>query len=140
MIRRPDAEAAWVNWLREGGFTTAATRLQGDHYDEMIRISRTGGRRLNVVQDEVHMLVETWHRDPFLASQLAHLVAERVEAARDGTFIADGIQARAVSTTGPLEFPDPHSGLARYQFTFSCTLRKLNPSPQTPKLAKLASD
>lgn len=133
MIKRPDAEAAWVKWLHDGGFTHASTRLQGDHFDGMIRISRTGGRRLSIVQDEVLMLVEVWHRDPFGASQLGHLVAERIEAARDGTFISEGIQARAVSTTGPLEFPDPMSGLARYQFTFSCTLRRVSPpKPTTP--------
>lgn len=123
-IARPDAEAAWVDWLIAGGFTEAATRILPTHVDGMIRVSRVGGKRLNIVQDSVVMLVEAWHSRAFEASELAHRLAERVEAAGDGTKLNPVTRVSAVTTTGPLEFPDPNSAMVRYQFTVECLLRR----------------
>lgn len=124
-LTRPDAEAAWVAWLHAGGYGGASTRIPPEHTDGMLRVSRVGGRRINIVIDEVQMLVEAWHSDPYTASELAHDAAERIEAARDGAILAAGVQAKNVTTTGPLEFPDPSSALTRYQFTFTSTLRRV---------------
>ena len=124
MIPRPDAEAAWVAWLHRGGFSKAATRLPEEHVDQMMRVSRVGGKRLNIVQDEAQMLIEVWCMSAYQASELAHKAADRIEAAAEGTMLTEQVQAKQVSTTGPLEFPDPNSHLYRYQFTFSCTLRR----------------
>lgn len=124
MIPRADAEAAWIAWLADGGYPQAATRIPQEHHDGMIRVSRVGGQRLNVVQDRAEMLAEVWHSDAYAASELAHQVAARVEAARDGTMLTHGVQVRGVATTGPLEFPDPNSALKRYQFTFAGVIRR----------------
>lgn len=123
-IARPNAEVAWVAWLRAGGFSQARSRILPDHVDGMIRVSRVGGKRLNLVQDSVVMLVETWHSSAFEASQVAHRLAERCEAAADGTKLDDVTRVANVVTTGPLEFPDPNSALVRYQFTVECLLRR----------------
>lgn len=123
-IARPNAEVAWVAWLKAGGFEGAATRLLDKHVNGMIRVSRVGGKRLNMVQDSVVMLVEAWHSQAFEASQLAHALAERVEAAGDGVLLDPVTRVSSVTTTGPLEFPDPNSALVRYQFTVECLLRR----------------
>lgn len=123
-IARPNAEVAWVAWLKAGGFDNAATRILPDHVDGMIRVSRVGGKRLNMVQDSVVMLVEVWHSGAYEASQLAHSLAERAEAAGDGQKLDPVTRASNVTTTGPLEFPDPNSALVRYQFTVECLLRR----------------
>ena len=123
-IARPNAEVAWVTWLKVGGFTGVASRIPAKQFDSMIRVSRVGGKRLNMVQDQVVMLVEAWHSSAFDASQLAHQIAERCEAAGDGTKLDDVTRVANVVTTGPLEFPDPNSPMVRYQFTVECLLRR----------------
>lgn len=125
MIPRPDAEAAWIAWLAAGGFT-ASTRLPREQVDGMTRVSRVGGQRLNIVQDQPTMLFETWHRDGYQASQRAHDLAERVEAALDGTRLDASTRVSNVTTTGPIDFPDPSSPLVRYQFTATCLLRRVS--------------
>ena len=124
-IPRPDAEAAFVAWLKAGGFAKASTRIPPTQVDGMMRVSRVGGRRLNLVQDAVEMLIEVWHSQPYEASQIAHDVAGRLESATDGTLLDLSTRVSEMNTTGPLEFPDPNSGLYRYQFTASCLLRRV---------------
>lgn len=124
-IPRPDAEAAWVSWINAGGFS-ASTRIPNDHVNGMIRISRVGGKRINLVQDSAVMLIEVWDQDSYKASQRAHLVADRVEAAGDGTLLDASTRVSEVSTTGPLEFPDGNSALVRYQFTVESLLRRIS--------------
>ncbi len=123
-IARPDAEAAFVTWLKAGGFA-ASTRLPREHFDGMTRVSRVGGPRVNIVQDAPTMLVETWHSSAYEASQTAHRLAERVEEAVDGTKLDPTTRVSRIVTTGPLEFPDPSSALVRYQFTVTCLLRRV---------------
>lgn len=123
-IARPNAEAAWVAWFLAGGFTGTSTRIPAKHSDGMTRVSRVGGKRLNMVQDQVVMLVEVWHSHAYEASEAAHRLAERAEAAGDGTLLDAVTRVSNVSTTGPLEFPDPNSPMVRYQFTVECLLRR----------------
>lgn len=123
-IPRPDAEAAWISWFTAGGFRTS-TRLPAKHLDGMTRVSRIGGKRLNLVQDQAQLLIETWHSDPYLASEKAHQLAEHMEAADDGTHLNATTRVSNVTTTGPLEFPDNGSSLYRYQFTAECLLRRV---------------
>ena len=125
MIPRPDAEAAFVSWLRAGGFPTAATRLPATIPDGMIRVSRIGGQRLNLVQDAVEMLVEVWHSQPYQSSVVAHNVAARLEDAVDGTLMDPSTRVSGMVTTGPVEFPDDLTPMFRYQFTASCLLRRV---------------
>lgn len=91
----------------------------------MIRVSRVGGPRVNLVQDSPTMLIEVWHRSPYEASQLAHRLSDRAEEALDGTELDDTTRVARVQTTGPLEFPDPSSALVRYQFTLTCLIRRV---------------
>lgn len=123
-IPRPDAEAAWIAWLSAGGFQ-ASTRIPRDHFNGMTRISRIGGKRLNPVQDKAQLLIETWDQNPYMASQKAHDLAERIEAAGDGTLLDPTTRVSEVSTTGPIEFPDNTSPLYRYQFTAESRLRRV---------------
>lgn len=122
-VPRPDAEAAWLNWLRLGGFT-ASTNLPRTHFDGMTRLSRVGGKRLNLVQDQAQLLIETWNHDPYGASQKAHALAARIEEAKDGAHLDATTRVSEVTTSGPVEFPDDDSALTRYQFVVECRLRR----------------
>lgn len=121
---RPDSESAWVAWLKAGDFDQARTRVPDDHFDGMIRVSRIGGERLNLVSESVTMLFEVWHSSPLAAADLAHDLSARVEAPDDGQLIGAGMKVYRVTTTGPVEFPDDSSPLVRYQFTASCIARR----------------
>lgn len=122
-VPRPDAEAAWLHWLSLGGFT-ASTKLPKDHFDGMTRLSRVGGKRLNLVQDQAQLLIETWHSDSYEASQKAHALAARIEEAKDGAQLDATTRVSEVITSGPVEFPDDDSALTRYQFVVECRLRR----------------
>lgn len=122
-VPRSDVEKAWVDWLRAAGIA-AATRVPEQHVDAMVRVSRSGGGRKNIVMDEPLMLFEVWHHDAYQASRIAAQVAERVEVP-DGTMIAAGVKVTRVETTGPVEFPDPNSELKRYQFTATMLVRRV---------------
>lgn len=121
-IPRPDAEAAWLAWLAAGGFS-ASTQLPREHFDGMVRLSRVGGKRRNLVQDQVALLVEVWHSDPYTASTRAHELAALIESGA-GAQLDPYTRCSDVDTSGPVEFPDPSSGRVRYQFTSSCVLRR----------------
>lgn len=123
-IPRPDAEAAWVSWINAGGFS-ASTRIPPTQTNGMVRVSRVGGKRVNLVQDSVVMLVEVWEKDAYRASQKAHAIADRIEEAQDGVHLNPTTRAYEVVTTGPLEFPDTSSQMIRYQFTVECLLRRV---------------
>lgn len=123
-VPRPDSQAAWVAWCKAGGFTAAATRVPDKHVDGMIRVSRVGGERLSPIHESVGMLFEVWHSSALAASDLAHALSARVEAADDGQTIGASTRVYNVTTTGPAEFPDDSSALVRYQFTATCTARR----------------
>lgn len=123
-IPRPNAEVAWLAWLKAGGFN-ASTRIPSTHTNGMIRLSRVGGKRRNLVQDEVLLLVEVWHSDAFASSQRAHAIAEYIESADDGTALDPTTRVSDVVTSGPVEFPDESSSMVRYQFTVECLLRRV---------------
>ena len=124
MMPRPDSEAAWVAWLRAAGHD-ARTTIPDEHVDGMIRVSRVGGERQGPILESVEMLFEVWHQSPLTASTLAHTLNARVEDAENGTLIGASTKVYKVAATGPVEFPDDSSALARYQFTASCIARRV---------------
>lgn len=122
---RSDAVAAFVGWLRDAGFDAASIiPPKEQHRDGMVRVSRVGGSRKNIVMDEPRMLVEVWHHDSYEAAQLAQRLAELVEVP-DGTMLAPRVKVTSVNVSGPVELPDPLSALRRYQLTATCLVRHI---------------
>lgn len=115
MPRLVNAEEAWVSYLRTLGYA-AATRIPKVHVAGMTRMSRVGGGRPNIVQDEPLLLFEVWDVSAAEASVRAHNLNKAVVDA-EGVVIAPGCRVDYVDASGPVEFPDPDSDLIRYQFT-----------------------
>lgn len=113
----PNAEAAWITYLLSLGFV-AATQVPKTRpiTPGTVRLSRTGGGRPNIVQDEPQLLVEVWGPSAAAASAAAHNLNQAVVNA-EGKVIAPGCRVDFVDASGPVEFPDPDSELVRYQFT-----------------------
>ena len=113
----PNAEAAWISYLLALGFT-AATQVPKSRAitPGTVRLSRTGGGRPNIVQDEPQLLVEVWQPSAAAASTSAYALNQAVVDSK-GTVIAPGCRVDYVDASGPVEFPDPDSELIRYQFT-----------------------
>lgn len=122
---RTDVVAAWISWLRADGFNAASIiPPEQQHSDGMVRVSRVGGGRKNIVMDEPRMLFEVWHHDDYEAAQLAQRIAARVEVG-DGTVIAPHAKVTRAQVIGPVALPDPQSSLKRYQVTATCLVRHL---------------
>ena len=117
MPQLPNAEAAWVTYLRGTGWN-AATQVPklGPIAAGTLRLSRTGGGRPNIVQDEPQLLFEVWEVSAAAASAICHDLNTAVVNA-EGVVIAPGCRVDYVDATGPVEFPDPDSQMIRYQFT-----------------------
>lgn len=122
---RTDSVAAWVGWIRADGMDAASViPPQDKHHDGMVRVSRVGGGRKNIVMDEPRMLFEVWHHDDYEAAQAAQRIATRIEVP-DGTEIAPHVKVTRVNVTGPVQLPDPYSALKRYQVTATCLVRHI---------------
>lgn len=122
---RPDAVAAFIGWLRDAGFDAASIiPPKEQHRDGMVRVSRVGGGRKNVVMDEPRLLFEVWHHDDYEAAQLAQRVIARIEVP-DGTVISPHVKLSNLDATGPVALADPNSSLKRYQSTATCLVRHI---------------
>ena len=121
----PDAEVAAVSWLRAGlGVLAAkvATAVPATMPVTMVRVSLTGGSRLDVASDTAQLTVECWAPDGPTASNLARQAQALMFAAAADE--AAGVFVRKVESVGGVQnFPDPDTNNPRYQFTVRWHLR-----------------
>jgi len=84
--------------------------------DFLVRVSRAGGSKSNLVTDSPTMLFECWARSEADAETLSGQVASALEAAQFESFM--GAQLRGWSEAGraPLDDPDK-PGMSRWQIT-----------------------
>ena len=115
----PDVEAAAVSFLRAGlGSLTdkVATKVPATMPNRMVRVSLTGGTRLNVASDTAQLTVECWAGDEPTTSNLARTAQAHMFSAAWTT--AGGVFVRRVESVGGVQFfPDPDTGKPRYQLT-----------------------
>ncbi|WP_052060116.1 hypothetical protein [Rhodococcoides fascians] len=123
LVVAPDAEAAIVSHLNaqlaaRNDAATASTVIQDPRPTRFVRTQRVGGPRRNLITDSPVLLFECWDLDTVAASELGRLV-EAIVLATDGTWI--GTKPVWVDdvgdSSGVVHFPDPDTGLPRYQFT-----------------------
>jgi hypothetical protein len=121
----PDAEAAAVAFLRAGLGVLAdrvATKVPATMPAKMVRVSLTGGSRLNVATDTAQLTVECWAPDEPTASLLAR-TAQALMFSAAGT-LAGYVWVRKVESVGGVQFfPDPDTAKPRYIFTVSWHVR-----------------
>ena len=115
----PDVELASVTFLRAGLGALAdkvATKVPATMPAKMVRVSLTGGSRLNVASDTSQLTVECWAPDEPTASNLARTAQALMISAAWNT--AGGVFVRRVDSVGGVQFfPDPDTAKPRYQFT-----------------------
>lgn len=115
----PDAEAAAVTFLRSEIGSLAdkvATKVPTTMPAKMVRVSLTGGSRLNVASDTAQLTVECWAPDETTASNLARTAQALMFSAAWNS--AGGVFVRRVESVGGVQsFPDPDTNKPRYQFT-----------------------
>lgn len=119
MLVTPDAEAAAVTFLRSklGTLTDrVATKVPATMPNRMVKVSLTGGTRINVATDTVQLTVECWGPDEPTTSQLARTAQGHMFSAAWTS--AGGVFVRRVDSVGGVQFfPDPDTAKPRYQFT-----------------------
>lgn len=89
-----------------------STRVPSPRPVSLVRVTRAGGSRRNLVQSDPLLLVECWAPDSVAAFDLA----------RDAWSLIDQFPDWSASLSEPVNFPDPDSGSPRYQFTASLIL------------------
>jgi hypothetical protein len=127
VIAFPDAEAVVVTGLSDaltarGRNAYVSTRTPNPRQPDMVRVSRTGGARRDLVTDQPMVTVECWGEDEPSASDLARLCRALVWSW--GGSAAAGAWIRAVREVGGVvSLPDPATALPRYQFTVQLDTR-----------------
>ena len=125
VLATPDVEALVVSYLSTvlgDAANRVSTKVNNPRPDKSVRVSRTGGPRLNVVTDAPQILVECWADNETDACDLARY-AHAYMWALPQTDVG-GVWVRGVSELGGVQnFPDPDSDSPRYQFVMVLDVR-----------------
>lgn len=124
VVAFPDAEAVCVEYLQaqfaaRGDSAKVATKIPAPRPTRLVRVTRVGGGRRNVAQDDATVVVECWDAGEPSAFKLAR-TARALLGVMDvpGAFVPQGGEV-----SGPQFFPDPLTSNPRYQFTVIVRLR-----------------
>lgn len=120
LVGFPDAEAVVVAYLKgvlPG--VKVSTLVPNPRPDRLVKVTRTGGSRRNVAQDDAMVTLECWDKESADAAALAN----RVRAHLANFDTVDGYVPRDGEVSGPQFFPDPLTSNPRYQLTVIIRLR-----------------
>lgn len=117
----PDAESVVVAFLKaqltaRSDAAKVGTKVPAIRPARMVRVSRTGGIRRNLVTDAPQLTFECWDATEVDAAALCKLVRAIIHAAPQLT-LAGAACNRVQEVGGPVSFPDPDTANPRYQFT-----------------------
>jgi hypothetical protein len=123
LVAAPDVEAALVAHIRSVLSTRndsahVGTTVPNPRPTRLVRVTRKGGPRRNIVTDSPLVVVEAWDVDTVASFDLGSLV-EAIVLASSGSFIGTkSVWVNDAASVGGLSFfPDPDTALPRYQFT-----------------------
>ena len=128
VIAFPDAEAVVVAFLKaeltaRGESAKVGTKVPANRPARMVKVTRTGGLRRNLMTDSPQLTFECWAATDADAAGLAGLVRAVVGAASSLPLPLGAQCSRVQEVGGPVSFPDPDTALPRYHFTMSLELR-----------------
>ena len=123
VLRLPDTEAAVVTFLNAALTPPVSTRTPNPRPAAYVRVSSAGGRSTNPATADPQVLVESYAGSSVTASTNALDAWHALSAAR-GSFIAPGVWLVTADCGVPVNFPDPDTTDARYQFVASLALSK----------------
>lgn len=123
----PDVEGLVCDWLpaelaARSRTVTVSTKVPNPRPAEFVRVIRTGGPQLNLVQDQPTLVVEAWAATESAAASLAELARALLKSTA-GQQVGGVMVYRVDEIGGPQNLPDPDSAQARYVFTLSILLR-----------------
>lgn len=110
-----DLETALVGYLSGVLTVRVATRVPNPRPASLVRVGRTGGSHLNMVQERATILIECWAPTEEQAWALAR-DAHKALGGRAPLEIP-GAELSARQLSGPVNYPDPATTSPRYQFT-----------------------
>lgn len=127
VVLSPDAVFVAIDYLAEqlealGDDVLVAPRVPQNRPGHFVRVSRTGGIMLNLVQDGPHLTIEAWAPTDEEAQDLAQLCRALLHAAQ-GTVQAGVSVGKVSELGGPQLLPDPLSNQPRYTFTLQVAMR-----------------
>lgn len=118
-----DSEAAAIVWLNPRLTPVkVSTQIPSTRPDELVRVSRTGGVRRDLITDQAQLTFECWAKTGVRASAICSLIRAHMSAAEGETI--NGLWIYKVTEVGgPVNFPDPESTSPRYQLTLAVASR-----------------
>ncbi len=126
LVAFPHIEKALVAFLNaqltaHGLSAWVSTQIPAVRPTRLVKVSRIGGTRRNVVTDNPTVLLECWDATELAAYTLVGMCRSLVESAcRDGAAIAAGVYVGDYQEfSGPVNFPDPATTNPRFQITIS---------------------
>lgn len=123
IIAFPDAEGIAVTYLKSAlTGTTVSTKIPNPRPAKLVRVTRVGGRRRDLITDSANLTFECWDTTTVAAFALCRLVRAHINAI-EGTEVNGEWVYRVTEIGGPAFFPDPDTDYPRYQFTVALDLR-----------------
>lgn len=123
LVAAPDIEAALVAHIRSaltarGAPAHVGTTIPNPRPNRLVRVTRMGGPRRNLVTDAPVVVFEAWEASTVAAYALGSLVESIVLAANGSSIGTKSVWVDDVASVGGLSFfPDPDTSSPRYQFT-----------------------
>lgn len=123
----PDCEAVVVAFLKaqlaaRSDAAVVATKVPAVRPARLVKVTRTGGIKRNLVTDSAQVTLECWDANGSAASALCGLVRSIVHAAPQ-LVVPGALVTRVQEVGGPVYFPDPDTSYPRYQFTVALDVR-----------------
>lgn len=112
-----DIEGEIIALLRGPLGVHVSTRVPNPRPTSHVRVTRAGGSSRNAIQSDPRVLVECWAPDSVAALDLARMAYGLLWA----HYGAAGTWGGRASLTEPVNFPDPSTDSARYQFIAQIT-------------------
>ena len=113
-----NVEAALVGYLATKVAVPVSTRVPNPRPASFVRVQRTGGASQNLVQERPVVLVECWAATDTAAWALAAQAWGALSGR--GSFVHNAVEmslANDEAVSSPVNYPDPSTSSARYQFT-----------------------
>lgn len=130
VVTFPDVVRALIPYLStrltaRGLAAPVGSRVWNPRPPRLVKVTDAGGVLTGIASATAFILVEAWAADEESAKALAHACAEEIRAAtRSQDPIAAGVWIGGTddAVSIPVNFPDPLTSSARFQFTASLYL------------------
>lgn len=121
IVSPPPVGAAVIEFLGVLG-VPVSSQVPNPRPSEFIRVIMQGGSRRNLGEADPVVIVEAWASSSYAAMLLAGRAWSALEGAE---WLSADVWVAAHSASLPVDFPDPTSEQARWQFTYTPTVNMI---------------